>query len=125
MSRNKIQYEVANNGREAIDKWRSGSFHIIFVSLTQLTTVLAGPDGMFFYRWISNCPSWTGLKQRRRFDGLKGLQTLASSLALLQLLRRLWEGRLRRKAAEAARAHRRSLFRARITILLILRSKQA
>ncbi|KDN40154.1 hypothetical protein K437DRAFT_258736 [Tilletiaria anomala UBC 951] len=33
MSRKNIQYEVANNGREAIDKWRNGGFHIIFMDI--------------------------------------------------------------------------------------------
>lgn len=31
LTRNRIQFDVASNGMEAIAKWRDGSFHIIFV----------------------------------------------------------------------------------------------
>lgn len=33
MRRNKIKYEVAWNGREAVEKWRNGNFHLILVIL--------------------------------------------------------------------------------------------
>lgn len=37
MRRNKIKYEVAWNGREAVEKWRNGNFHLILVILQLLS----------------------------------------------------------------------------------------
>lgn len=37
--RKKIQYDVARDGREAVDRWREGGFHLILVSLSSLTGV--------------------------------------------------------------------------------------
>ncbi|ELU37999.1 response regulator receiver domain-containing protein [Rhizoctonia solani AG-1 IA] len=31
--RKKIKYEVANNGLQAVEKWKTGRFHLIFVSI--------------------------------------------------------------------------------------------
>lgn len=28
-----VRYDVAMNGQEAVDKWRTGSFHLVLVSL--------------------------------------------------------------------------------------------
>ncbi|PWN48521.1 hypothetical protein IE53DRAFT_192524, partial [Violaceomyces palustris] len=36
LNRKKIAHEVANNGREAVDKWQTGGFHLILVSLGDL-----------------------------------------------------------------------------------------
>ncbi|KIJ32350.1 hypothetical protein M422DRAFT_35883 [Sphaerobolus stellatus SS14] len=33
MKRNKIKYEVAWNGKEAVDKWKTGNFHIILMDI--------------------------------------------------------------------------------------------
>ena len=33
MRKKKIKYDVAKNGEEAVQKWRSGGFHLILVSL--------------------------------------------------------------------------------------------
>ncbi|KAF8516635.1 hypothetical protein JB92DRAFT_2909811 [Gautieria morchelliformis] len=33
MRRNKIKYEVAWNGREAVEKWRNGNFHLILMDI--------------------------------------------------------------------------------------------
>ncbi|KAF8509416.1 hypothetical protein BU17DRAFT_56116 [Hysterangium stoloniferum] len=33
MRRNKIKYEVAWNGREAVDKWKTGNFHLILMDI--------------------------------------------------------------------------------------------
>lgn len=32
MKKRKIKYDVAKNGEEAVQKWRSGGFHLILVS---------------------------------------------------------------------------------------------
>jgi hypothetical protein len=32
MKKKKISFDVANNGREAVDKWRTGGYHLILVS---------------------------------------------------------------------------------------------
>lgn len=33
MQRRKIKFDVACNGREAVDKWRVGGFHLVLVRL--------------------------------------------------------------------------------------------
>ncbi|KAN0066279.1 Two-component response regulator SSK1p [Thecaphora frezii] len=33
MSRQKIKYDVANNGREAVEKWQTGGFHLILMDI--------------------------------------------------------------------------------------------
>jgi hypothetical protein len=33
MKQRKIKYEVACNGREAVDKWRVGGFHLVLVRI--------------------------------------------------------------------------------------------
>lgn len=33
MKKKKIKYDVAKNGEEAVEKWRSGGFHLILVGL--------------------------------------------------------------------------------------------
>lgn len=35
MRKKKIKYDVAKNGEEAVQKWRTGGFHLILVSLTE------------------------------------------------------------------------------------------
>jgi osomolarity two-component system, response regulator SSK1 len=32
MKKKKIKYDVASNGAEAVEKWRTGEFHLILVS---------------------------------------------------------------------------------------------
>lgn len=32
MKKRKIKYDVANNGREAVDRWKTGGFHLVLVS---------------------------------------------------------------------------------------------
>lgn len=32
MKKKKIKYDVAKNGEEAVQKWRTGGFHLILVS---------------------------------------------------------------------------------------------
>ena len=46
MRKKKIKYDVAKNGEEAVQKWRSGGFHLILVSLSQESnfTILTGPQ---------------------------------------------------------------------------------
>ncbi len=34
MKKKKITYDVAENGLEAVEKWRTGSFHLILVCFT-------------------------------------------------------------------------------------------
>ena len=34
MKKKKIKYDVAKNGEEAVQKWRSGGFHLILVCLS-------------------------------------------------------------------------------------------
>ena len=34
MKRKKVKYDVAKDGLEAVDKWKSGNFHLILVSRT-------------------------------------------------------------------------------------------
>lgn len=31
MKRKKIRYDIANNGKEAVEKWKTGGFHLILV----------------------------------------------------------------------------------------------
>lgn len=33
MKKKKIKYDVAKNGEEAVQKWRSGGFHLILVGV--------------------------------------------------------------------------------------------
>jgi osomolarity two-component system, response regulator SSK1 len=33
MKKKKIKYDVAKNGEEAVQKWRTGGFHLILVSI--------------------------------------------------------------------------------------------
>lgn len=40
MRRKKIRFEVANNGREAVEKWRTGGFHLILVSFARIVSWL-------------------------------------------------------------------------------------
>lgn len=35
MRKKKIKYDVAKNGEEAVQKWRSGGFHLILVGLSE------------------------------------------------------------------------------------------
>jgi hypothetical protein len=65
MGKKKINYEVANNGREAVDKWQTGGFHLILVSEegprlrnrnnAHLDTRLTLHFVPSLRRWISSC----------------------------------------------------------------------
>ncbi len=65
MRKKKIKYDVAKNGEEAVEKWRSGRFHLILVraaphkwhTLSQMSA---------FHRWIFKCLSWTASPRPRR-----------------------------------------------------------
>ena len=35
MKKKKIKYDVAKNGEEAVQKWRTGGFHLILVGVLQ------------------------------------------------------------------------------------------
>jgi len=37
----KIRYETANNGQEAVDKWRNGNFHIVLVRMGNIQNFLS------------------------------------------------------------------------------------
>jgi len=55
MRRKKIKYDVAKNGEEAVEKWRSGRFHLILVgSALHLDRIFSRMNS--FGRWISKCP---------------------------------------------------------------------
>lgn len=41
MQRRKIKFDVACNGREAVDKWRVGGFHLVLVRLNFLFPIAA------------------------------------------------------------------------------------
>ena len=34
MKKHKIKFSVASNGKEAVDKWKSGGFHLILVRIS-------------------------------------------------------------------------------------------
>lgn len=37
MKRKKIRYGIANNGKEAVENWKTGGFHLILVRLFSLS----------------------------------------------------------------------------------------
>jgi CheY-like chemotaxis protein len=53
MKQKKIKYDVAKNGEEAVQKWKSGVFHLILVSFNEYR------DNEFLklcpLRWIFKC----------------------------------------------------------------------
>lgn len=55
LRKKKIKHQSAFDGREAVEKWRTGNFHIILVSAQQLA--LSKPDSRNLHRWIFNCQS--------------------------------------------------------------------
>ena len=42
MRKKKIKHDVAKNGEEAVQKWRSGTFHLILVSRAPAKLVTSG-----------------------------------------------------------------------------------
>lgn len=64
MRRKKIKYDLASNGQEAVQKWRSGGFHLILVRNLVYFTFSASSQSL---RWISKCHSWMEFKLRKRF----------------------------------------------------------
>jgi osomolarity two-component system response regulator SSK1 len=45
----KIRHQTAKDGQEAVEKWRTGGFHLILVRNSCKTLLLT-------HRWISSCP---------------------------------------------------------------------
>src|SRR5258708_2838137 len=64
MRRKKIKYDLASNGHEAVQKWRTGGFHLILVRLNPLFQEGALVDVSF--RWTFRCQSWTEFKRPRK-----------------------------------------------------------
>jgi osomolarity two-component system, response regulator SSK1 len=64
MRKKKIKYDIAKNGEEAVEKWRTGRFHLILVGPVPVRGV-ALSHGCGF-RWIFKCPSWTASPRPRR-----------------------------------------------------------
>jgi CheY-like chemotaxis protein len=56
MRKKKIKYDVAKNGEEAVQKWRSGTFHLILVSDTPVKLVSSEALTSRICRWIFRCP---------------------------------------------------------------------
>jgi hypothetical protein len=64
MKKKQIKYDVAKNGQEAVQKWRTGGFHLILVCIEKL-------DWQTFHhfsRWTYKCLSWTGYRQQKKYD---------------------------------------------------------
>ena len=40
MKKKKIKYDVAGNGQEAVQKWKSGGFHLILVRVLTLVPLI-------------------------------------------------------------------------------------
>jgi osomolarity two-component system response regulator SSK1 len=55
LRKKKIKHQSAFDGREAVEKWRTGNFHIILVSAKARPPEAALIPS--FHRWISNCQS--------------------------------------------------------------------
>jgi hypothetical protein len=67
MKKRQIKYDVAMNGLEAVQKWKSGEFHLILVRPPSNPT----PSGLINVpaRWTFKCPLWMALKQPKRSEG--------------------------------------------------------
>lgn len=74
----KIKHQAANNGQEAVEKWRSGTFHLILVRRGAYSTFHQTLIELVC-RWISNCQSWTVSRRQRRFAALSAPTISASS----------------------------------------------
>jgi len=44
MRKKKIKYDVAKNGQEAVQKWKSGGFHLILVCVLDWNCLMIGID---------------------------------------------------------------------------------
>jgi hypothetical protein len=56
MKTKQIDYGIAENGLEAVEKWRTGNYHLVLVSQQYVSTASRFEP---FTRWIYKCPSWT------------------------------------------------------------------
>jgi hypothetical protein len=56
MKTKQIDYGIAENGLEAVEKWRTGNYHLVLVSQQYVSTAFRFEP---FTRWIYKCPSWT------------------------------------------------------------------
>lgn len=52
MQRKKISYAVASNGQEAVEKWRTGNYHLVLVMARRFLKYIANTA----LRWIFRCP---------------------------------------------------------------------
>jgi hypothetical protein len=65
MRRKKIKYDVAKNGEEAVQKWKTGGFHLILVSPISPPRCSSRPLKCIV-RWTSRCLSWTVSRRPKR-----------------------------------------------------------
>jgi hypothetical protein len=65
MRKKKIKYDVAKNGEEAVEKWRSGRFHLILVRAAPPKRRILSRTSTL-RRWIFRCLSWTASPRPRR-----------------------------------------------------------
>jgi hypothetical protein len=47
MKRKKIKYDLASNGQEAVQKWRTGGFHLILVRFAAYFFEISCPFSLF------------------------------------------------------------------------------
>jgi osomolarity two-component system, response regulator SSK1 len=47
MKRKKIKYDLASNGQEAVQKWRTGGFHLILVLIATIVFEILCPFSSF------------------------------------------------------------------------------
>jgi hypothetical protein len=47
MKRKKIKYDLASNGQEAVQKWRTGGFHLILVRFAAFFFEISCPFSLF------------------------------------------------------------------------------
>ena len=65
MKRKKIKYDLACNGQEAVQKWRTGGFHLILVRFVFFFFEIH-THFLCFPRWIFKCQSWMVYRPRKR-----------------------------------------------------------
>ena len=74
MKRKKIKYDLASNGQEAVQKWRTGGFHLILVRFAAFFFSFClkfHSHFLYFLRWIFKCQSWMVYRPRKRFVAWK------------------------------------------------------
>ena len=65
MRKKKIKYDVAKNGEEAVEKWRSGRFHLILVRLARPKVLQALSHGGLVIDGYSNACHGRHLRDQR------------------------------------------------------------